>query len=464
MIALMPQLLCLLGFVGMMVTCCLTHIRSYTQISLGILSLVLVTLWMVPQGSFWGIWHVDLMSNIMQSVCIILSMCIIAYTAKGYNEEKFLYVCLLILIALLGCFTILSTQSMVLMYIGLELLALPTYALCGLDKEKGHGSEAALKYFVMGAVASIFILYGMSFIYAATGGMQYVDIAKWVSSNDPAMLFYMNLGIVFLLAGFCFKLGAAPFHMWVPDVYQSAPLGVVFWLSVVPKVAIAGMLARFIMITNISELLVWQQIIGFVSIFSIVYGVLLAMRQTNIRRLIGYASIVHMGFILLPLQFADGSGVMASSVYVLGYVIMTLAAFTSVYIFASKGRNQVEDLEGVARCMPITALIFMLALAAMAGIPPFVGFIIKLNVLSILIKQGLYSLAVIAVLAVAAGAYYYMRFIRMMYFSEGKMQRVTEHRLLLCLPVLLILMGVFPQGYMVVLNQAVEEVQGYDKG
>lgn len=354
---------------------------------------------------------------------------------------------ILLLLALLGASLLIMATSWIGFFVGLELMALPTYALCCLDKEAAS-SEAALKYFVMGVIASIFILYGISFIYIVTGSLQYVDM---LALNTSAGL-YSQIGAVLLFSGLFFKLGLAPFHHWVPDVYQGVRVRVVYWISIVPKLAVMGALVRILAMTNLQELLVVKQMLLLVGGLSIAYGVLMAIRQQHIRRLIAYASIMHMGVAILPLVINDLS---SAFIYLSGYLLITLVAFYIITNLSSRGVESVDALTGYAKQYPYESFAFLLCMAAMAGIPPLVGFMIKLNVFYVLLSSGYILTTLWAILFIAISAYYYIKVIQKMYFhTKGEVVLERQYKPLV-LSLILLGVGIMPQPFIMSLSKVI---------
>ena len=448
---LLPEILLSSGTLGLILVNCLTRIKRQVSISLGVMLLTLLAVIWGNQGS-QALFVVDTLSRFCQGIILILSMWVLANS--HFTKEQSSFVCILLLLAVLGAMVIVSAKSWLLLYTGLELIALPVYALCVINHDK-KASEAGLKYFVMGVIASILILYGISFFYLVSSSLFYQSVGF---ITDVSMVWYLNLAIVFLLAGMSFKFGLAPFHMWVPDIYQSAPISVVYWLAIVPKVAFLGMLIRLLQMTEIMQVLVTGQILWFIGLFSIIYGVLMATQQSNIRRLIAYASIAHMGFVMLPLQLGSAEGYTGSMIYLLGYVLTTLVAFSVVQILTRKGIVSIKDLRGISHALPHESFALLLSLAAMAGIPPLVGFVVKLNVFYLLIQANYVATSVIAVIFVAVSAYYYMGIVRAMYFTDGKKGVIGTNYTIVFLGGLLVVSGIIPQTFLLQLTQIISGI------
>ena len=321
--------------------------------------------------------------------------------------------------ALLGVMLLISANSMLMIYLGLELISLSVYALVAFDRESGRGSEAAMKYFVLGSVASGILLYGMSMIYGATGSLLLPDIAEAirVQGTDDILLVF---GLVFVVVGIAFKFGVVPFHMWIPDVYEGAPPAVTLFISSVPKLAAFAMAYRFLS-SGLGDLHVhWQGMLATLAVLSIVVGNLAAIMQTNIKRMLAYSTISHMGFVLLGLLPGTAYGYGAAMYYVIVYGIMSVASFGMIILLSARGveAENLEDFKGLNQRSPFYAAIMGLVMFSMAGIPPMVGFFAKLMVLKAVIEAGMLWLAVTAVVFAVIGAFYYLRIIKYMYFDD----------------------------------------------
>lgn len=337
----------------------------------------------------------------------------------------------LALFALLGQFIMISANSFLTVYLGIELLALSLYALVALRRDHAVSTEAAMKYFVLGALASGFLLYGMSMIYGATGTLDIPLIADKVASGQADRL-VMVFGTVFLVAGLAFKLGVVPFHMWVPDVYQGAPTAMTLAIGGAPKFAAFAITIRLLVSGLFGVAADWQQMLMVLSVLSLVVGNLVAIMQTNVKRLLAYSTISHMGFMLLGFVSGIVGGNTAGAVdayaaslfYTLTYVIMTLGSFGVLLLASSRGFEceTLEDLKGMSRRYPWLAAVFLVLILSMAGLPPTVGFYAKLVVLESVVQAGYVWLAVVAVMASLVGAFYYLRLVKVMYFDDSKLE------------------------------------------
>jgi NADH-quinone oxidoreductase subunit N len=334
---------------------------------------------------------------------------------KSEKLERFEYP-ILILLSATGMLMLISAGDLIAMYLGLELMSLSLYVVAAINRDSVRSTEAGLKYFVLGALSSGMLLYGASLVYGFTGTVSFTGIAKAAGHGGIGLVF----GLVFLFAGFCFKISAVPFHMWTPDVYEGAPTPITAFFAAAPKVAGIAMFVRTT-ITAFPEIMAqWQQIVIFVAIASMALGAFAAIGQRNIKRLMAYSSIGHMGFALVGLAAGTQEGVQGVLVYMAIYVAMTLGTFACILSMRRDGRmvEEISDLSGLARTKPMMAFFLAMLLFSLAGIPPLAGFFAKFYVFLAAIKAGLFALAVIGVLASVVGAYYYLAIVKVMYFDE----------------------------------------------
>lgn len=328
------------------------------------------------------------------------------------------------LFALLGIMLLISANSMLMIFLGLEMVTLATYALVAFNRKSGSGSEAAMKYFVLGAMASGMLLYGMSMIYGATGSLGLAEIAQAINSGSPNQTLLV-FGLVFVVVGIGFKFGAVPFHMWIPDVYEGAPAPVVLIISSVPKLAAFAMTFRFLSI-GLGDLHVeWQGMLTVLAVLSIVVGNLAAIMQSNIKRMLAYSTISHMGFVFLGLLPNNAFGFGASMYYVIVYALMSTAAFGIVVLLSERGveGELLEDYKGLNQRNPFYAAIMAIVMFSFAGVPPFVGFFAKWMVIKAVLDAGMLWLAILAVVFAVIGAFYYLRVIKYMYFDEPDVEK-----------------------------------------
>lgn len=372
---------------------------------------------------FHGLFISDDIAQIMK-LFIYLSVILCFVYAKLYIEERQMptgdyYI--LGLLSTLGMMTLVSAHSLLTIYLGLELVSLPLYAMTAIRRTNSDASEAAMKYFVMGAIASGMLLYGISLLYAATGKIDLQEIADvlTVSWKDQSGL--VSYALVFILAGVGFKLAAIPFHMWVPDVYAGAPTSVTLFIGTAPKIAALGMALRVLMIGLPGVATQWQQLILVMSLLSVGFGNLIAIRETNIKRLLAYSAISHMGYALFGILAANSSGYASALYYVLIYSIMSSAAFGLVVLMSRSGIEieSIYELKGLNKRNPWLAFMMLIVLLSMAGIPPTVGFFAKLLVLKALVDAHMTWVAVLGLVFAVIGAFYYLRIIKIMYFEDS---------------------------------------------
>jgi NADH-quinone oxidoreductase subunit N len=360
----------------------------------------------------------------------------------------------LALFAALGMMVMISASHLLLLYLGLELLSLSLYSMVALQRDSVAATEAAMKYFVLGALASGMLLYGMSMVYGATGSLDIYEIAQVVltgGGNRMILLF----GLVFIVSGIAFKLGAAPYHMWVPDVYHGAPTAVTLFIGTAPKLAAFAFMLRLLAIALVGLGFDWQGMLMVLSLLSMVLGNVIAIAQTNIKRMLAYSTIANMGFMLLGFLAANLNGYSAAMFYVVTYVLTTLASFGVVLLLAREGfeADRLEDFKGLNQRSPWWAFIMLLVMFSLAGLPPTVGFYAKFSVLEAAVNAGFTWLAVIAVMASLVGAFYYLRVVKLMYFDDATdMAPIAARRdnrvLLSANGLALLLFGILPQPLM----------------
>ena len=334
-------------------------------------------------------------------------------------------------------------------------MSLSLYTLIAMARDRAVAVEAALKYFVLGAIASGLLLYGMSMIYGVTGSLNIADIASFamISNLISEQILILNFGLVFLVIGVAFKFGAVPFHMWVPDVYHGAPTSVTMFLSTVPKIAATAMLVR-LLIDGLGEFQAyWADLFMILGILSIAIGAVVALLQTNIKRMLAYSTISHVGFVLLGFVTGMVEGYGAAVFYVLAYVLMSLAAFGCIITLNKKGyeSDKISDFRGLSKSSPWFALILLIVMLSMAGVPPFIGFYSKLFILQQVVSAGYVYLAIAAVVFAVISAYYYLQIIKTMYFDEPQKDikvstSIDMHLVLSINGILIFVLGLMP-GY-----------------
>jgi NADH-quinone oxidoreductase subunit N len=363
-------------------------------------------------------------SGHLMKLFIYLSVFLCFVYSRNYIEERQMpagdyYV--LGLFSTLGMMALVSAHSLLTIYLGLELLSLPLYAMTAIRRSNSDASEAAIKYFVMGAIASGMLLYGFSLLYGATGKLDLLDIANSIAINWDAQSALLSFALVFIMVGIGFKLAAVPFHMWAPDVYQGAPSSVTLFISTAPKIAAMGMAFRILTIALVDVTVQWQQLILVMALLSTGIGNLLAVTQTNLKRLFAYSAIAHIGYALFGILAATAAGYAASLYYILVYSLMTVAAFGLIVLLSRTGLEieHIDDLKGLNKRNPWIAFMMMIIMFSMAGVPPTVGFFIKLAVLKALVDVNMTWVAVLGLLFAVIGAYYYIKIIKVMYFEDS---------------------------------------------
>ncbi len=431
-----------------------------TQLTLLISGLLAFNLIGHPQTIiFSGSFVLDNMASVFKVFMMGATMVAMVYS-RHYLRAHSLFrgeYFVLVLLSVLGMMVMISGYSLLTLYLGLEILSLSLYALIAIARERADAIEVALKYFVLGAIASGLLLYGMSMIYGISGSLNISDIASFASSANLASreTLIINFGLVFLVIGIAFKLGAVPFHMWVPDVYQGAPTSVTLLISTVPKIAAVAMLVRILVDGLGSMHTYWSDLFMVLSILSIALGSVVALMQTNIKRLLAYSTISHVGFIMLGFATGTLTGYGAATFYMLVYVLMSLAAFGVIILLNKQGFevDQISDFKGLSKHSPWFALMMLIIMLSMAGVPPLVGFYSKFFILQQVISAGFITIAVIAVIFAVISAYYYLQIIKSMYFDEVN-KDITIHasidmRLVLSINAILILaVGLFPDFWM----------------
>lgn len=375
--------------------------------------------------AFNDLFVLDAMASVIKLFILIISFGVFVYSreyllARNIFKGEF-YV--LSLFSIAGMMLMVSANNMLMLYLGLELLSLCLYALVAFNRDNGNASEAAMKYFVLGAIASGMLLYGMSILYGLSGSLNLSDIARaTVNASDADSVEKIGLvfGLVFVVVAMAFKLGAVPFHMWVPDVYHGSPTAVTALIATAPKLAGFAMIMR-LMVEALGGLQAdWQQMMIVLAVLSMAVGNIFAIAQTNIKRMLAYSTISHVGFILLGILAGTSVGYASAMFYVIAYAIMSLGGFGIIMLLARKGfeADNITDLAGLNQRSPWYALMMMILMLSMAGVPPTVGFWAKLAVLSAVVDIDFVWMAVIAVFFSIIGIFYYLRIIKVMYFDE----------------------------------------------
>ena len=430
----------------------LTYQLSQASLAVAVL-LVLATFPDARVTTFGGAFVADLMGTVLKTFLLTVSGFGFFYfrvhlEPRGSMRGEYF---VLGLFAVLGMMVLVSAGSFLTLYLGLELLSLSLYAMVALDRDSRSGCEAAMKYFVLGALASGMLLYGISMIYGSTGSLDLAGIAESLAAPGTMRL-TMVLGLVFVVVGVAFKLGAVPFHMWVPDVYEGAATPVTLFIATAPKIAAFGMLMRAL-VDGLGALVDdWSQMLVVLAVLSMAAGNVIAIAQTNIKRMLAYSAIAHVGFVFVGLASGTSAGYAASMFYVLTYALMALGGFAMVIWLGRAGdleADRLDDFRGVNERNPWFAFMMLILMLSMAGVPPFVGFWAKWSVLREVVAAEMTWLAVVAVLLSVIGLFYYLRVVRLMYFESPRdaapVRAMTDMKVVVSVNALAILaLGVYP--------------------
>ncbi|MBX3618122.1 NADH-quinone oxidoreductase subunit NuoN [Nitrosomonas sp.] len=428
-----------------------------TQITLlGCALLTFISFSTEVNHTFHGMYVDDSMSDILKLMVYGTVSAVLIYSHtyvsdRGMLRGEFFS---LILFATLGMMVMISASHFLTLYIGLELLSLSLYALVALRRDSQLATEAAMKFFVLGALASGFLLYGMSMVYGATGTLHISQLAQIIQSEASSRE-VLVVGLVFIVAGISFKLSAAPFHMWAPDVYQGSPTAITLFIGSAPKLAAFGFVMR-LLIEGMGEMSAdWQGMLVILAVLSMAIGNIAAIAQENIKRMLAYSTISHMGFLLLGFISADSNGYSSALFYVIAYVLMTLGTFAMIMALCRNGfeAENISDFKGLSKRNAWYAFITLLLMLSLAGIPPMIGFYAKFAVLQAVVNAGFVWLAVVAVIFSLIGAFYYLRIIKLMYFDEPETDEPilpnSDVKILLSANGLAVLaLGIFPQALM----------------
>ncbi len=392
---------------------------------------------------------IDSLSSLMKIITLVGGFLVLVIsssylkTFKIYNIEY----PILILSSILGMMVMISSNDLIVFYMGLELQSLALYVLATYNRDQIKSSEAGLKYFVLSALSSGLLLYGCSLVYGFSGSTNFDIISNQLNSNEYVLTF----GIVFILVGLAFKISAVPFHMWAPDVYEGSPTTVTLFFTMVPKIAALTVFIRFLYVPFLNLIDQWQMIIVFLSIASMIFGAVAAIGQTNIKRLIAYSSISHIGYTLAGLATASNEGIQSSIIYILIYVVMNLALFCCLLMLRRKDQyyEDISDLSGLSKNHPILSLCLLVILFSLAGIPPLAGFFAKFYVFIAVLEQSMYFLAIVGLLSTVVAAFYYLRIIKIIYFDKEKDKYDTDQSLwlkfsLTVSTILILLYFIFP--------------------
>ena len=372
---------------------------------------------------------IDYLSSFMKIVTLLAAFLVLVISSNYLKTLKIFKIeyPILILSSVLGMMIMISSNDLIVFYMGLELQSLALYVLATFNRDQLKSSEAGLKYFVLSALSSGLLLYGCSLIYGFTGSTNFNIIANQLNSNEYAITF----GIVFILVGLAFKISAVPFHMWAPDVYEGSPTSVTLFFTMVPKIAALTVFIRFLYVPFLNLIDQWQMILIFLSIASMLFGAIAAIGQTNLKRLIAYSSIGHVGYALAGVATGSNDGIQSSVIYITIYIIMNLGLFSCLLMMKRNNKyfEDIEDLSGLSKNHPLMSLSLLVILFSLAGIPPLAGFFAKFYIFKSVLEQSMYFLAIVGLLSTVVAAFYYLRIIKIMYFDKEKEKYDTEHSL-----------------------------------
>jgi NADH-quinone oxidoreductase subunit N len=436
------------------------HLSQATLIGAAVMCIALYP--SVPEVTFHGTFVSDAMSAVLKIFILLVSYFAFFYMRTYLLERNLLKgeYFVLGLFAVLGMMVLVSAHSLLTVYLGLELLSLCLYSLVALNRDSISGSEAAMKYFVLGALASGMLLYGMSLIYGVTGTLDLSQIRGFIDADQGGNVILV-LGLVFVLVGIAFKLGAVPFHMWVPDVYEGAPTPVTLFISSAPKMAAFGMLMRLLVdgLPGLRE--DWTGMLAILAVLSMGIGNIVAIAQRNLKRMLAYSTIAHVGFLFLGIVAGTASGYAASMFYIITYALMSMGGFGMIIWLGRSGfeADRLDDFKGLNDRNPWFAFLMLILMLSMAGVPPFVGFWAKWSVLREVVAAGSTWLAVVGVSFAIIGLFYYLRVVRLMYFEKPDeplpVVSSSEMRVMMSTNALAILaLGVYPSALLALCVQA----------
>ena len=401
-------------------------------------------------------YKIDNLSTFMKVLTVLSAIFVMLTSSKYLKLTKIFKIeyPVLILSSILGMMVMISSNDLIVFYMGLELQSLALYVLASFNRDNLLSSEAGLKYFVLSALSSGLLLYGCSLIYGFSSSTNFNEI----SINISNIQYGLSFGIVFILVGLAFKISAVPFHMWAPDVYEGSPTSVTMFFAILPKIAALTVFIRFLYVPFINMIDQWQMIIIFLSIASMIFGAVAAIGQKNLKRLVAYSSIGHMGYALAGLTTGTNEGIQSSIIYISIYLVMNLALFSCLFMLRRNENyfEHIEDLSGLSKNHPILSFSMLIILFSLAGIPPLAGFFAKFYIFMTVIEQSMYFLAIVGLLSTVIAAFYYLRIIKVIYFDPEKEKYDTDHHL--GLKITLFLSTVFILIYFISPNGLVELV------
>ena len=372
---------------------------------------------------------IDYLSSFMKILTLLGGAFVVIISSRYLKIIKIFQIeyPILILSAILGMMVMISSNDLIVFYLGLELQSLALYVLASFNRDQLKSSEAGLKYFVLSALSSGLLLYGCSLIYGFSGSTNFNIIAETMNTKQLGLTF----GIVFILVGLAFKISAVPFHMWAPDVYEGSPTSVTMFFAIIPKVAALTVFIRFLYVPFLNMIDDWQPILIFLSLASMIFGAIAAIGQTNLKRLVAYSSIGHIGYVLAGLSIGTNEGIQSSIAYIFIYLVMNFGLFSCLFMLKRNDQyfESIDDLSGISKNHPLLSLSLLVILFSLAGIPPLAGFFAKLYIFKSVIEQSMYFLAIVGLLTTVIAAFYYLRIIKIIYFDEAKEKYDTDHSL-----------------------------------
>ncbi len=427
-------------------------IYNLTIISLLILLVLIINLNSIEENFLFNeSYKIDYLSTFMKTLTIISGIFVMLTSSKYLKLTKIFKIeyPILVLSSILGMLVMISSNDLIVFYMGLELQSLSLYVLASFNRENILSSESGVKYFVLSALSSGLLLYGCSLIYGFSGSTNF----NIISSNVDNEQYGLTFGIVFILVGLAFKISAVPFHMWAPDVYQGSPTSVTIFFAIVPKIAALTVFIRFLYVPFVNMVDQWQIIIIFLSVASMIFGAIAAIGQTNLKRLVAYSSIGHMGYALAGLTAGTNEGIQSSIIYICIYLVMNLAFFSCLFMMKRNENyfERIDDLSGLSKNHPILSLCLMIILFSLAGVPPLAGFFAKFYIFMAVIEQSMYFLAIVGLLSTVIAAFYYLRIIKIIYFDPEKEKFDTDHHVglkisLVLSTIFILLYFIYPSG------------------
>ena len=413
-------------------------IFNLTILSLIIMAALILNISSEDETSIFNAsYKIDNLSSFMKILTILSAIFVMLTSSKYLKLLKIFQIeyPILILSSILGMMVMISSNDLIVFYMGLELQSLALYVLASFNRDNLLSSESGVKYFVLSALSSGLLLYGCSLIYGFSGSTNFNEISFNIADNQYGITF----GIVFILVGLAFKISAVPFHMWAPDVYQGSPTTVTLFFAIVPKIAALCVFIRFLYVPFLEIIDQWQMIIIFLSIASMILGAVAAIGQRNIKRLIAYSSISHIGYALAGVSTGTNEGIQSSITYITIYVIMNLAFFSCILMMKKNDKyyETIDDLSGLSKNHPILSLSMLIILFSLAGIPPLAGFFAKFYIFTAVIERSMYFLAIIGLLSTVVAAFYYLRIIKIIYFDPSKEKYDSDHSIGLKLSLIL---------------------------